>query len=166
MNVLFDSRGSRSFRVLAVASVLGGAPAVAQVPDLFERAVDAVAARHWDREFVQRELPDLVRTFRRAARVARSLAERAVVVDSLLSRVPSSHLALFSRYTFDALMAEVTARPHPTLGLKLEQRGSRFFACEVVAGGPAERAGVRRGDLVVAVDGVPPPRAAVYSPTE
>jgi uncharacterized iron-regulated protein len=45
--------------------------------------------------------------------------------------------------------------PRPRLGVRLEQQGARVRLAEVSAGSLAERAGLRPGDLIVAVAGKP-----------
>jgi S1-C subfamily serine protease len=42
---------------------------------------------------------------------------------------------------------------HPWLGMSTEETNGRLVVSRVTAGGPAERAGVKRGDVVVGVDG-------------
>jgi S1-C subfamily serine protease len=42
---------------------------------------------------------------------------------------------------------------HPWLGMSTEESNGRLVVSRVTAGGPAERAGVKRGDVVVGVDG-------------
>lgn len=45
------------------------------------------------------------------------------------------------------------APPSPWMGLNTEQLGSRLIVTRAVPGGPAEKAGIRRGDVVIGVDG-------------
>jgi predicted metalloprotease with PDZ domain len=45
-------------------------------------------------------------------------------------------------------------QPGPWLGAVLEERAGKFVFATVVSGGPAERAGVAAGDVVIALDGI------------
>ena len=123
---------------------------------LFDRVVRTLGRKYWDRDFRRDELPDLAAKFRAAAKRAESLAEECAVVDSLLSHVPSSHLALYSRKTYRRLIDQLGSRRRMTFGFQIKQRASHFFACKILEGGPADRAGVARGDRIVSIDGIAP----------
>src|SRR5262249_39398233 len=116
-------------------------------------------AEFCDAEFRQQELPRLLDEYRPAARAAASRDEERAVVHALLGEVPASHLAIYSRSTWRHLEAELMGTKTPMLGCSLLQLGGRFYADGVYDGGPAERAGLRRGDEVVAIDGEGPRRS-------
>jgi S1-C subfamily serine protease len=50
----------------------------------------------------------------------------------------------------------VSAPAKPWLGMNAGERGGNLFVGRVTAGGPAEKAGLRRGDLILGVNGAPP----------
>lgn len=142
--------------MLGAMVLLGVARVAAPEPgDLFENVVAVLEERFYDRAFRRTTLPLLAARFRPAARAAAGLAGERAVVHAFLSRIPSSHLALYSRPTYRALLADLVGRPRPTLGFSLVRRGARFLVHGVWAGGPADRAGLREGDRVAAIDGVP-----------
>ena len=122
--------------------------------DLFERVVETLEARYWDRTYRRKELPKLAAKFRAAAEGAKSLAEECAVVDGMLSHIPASHLALYSERTHRNLIDELRGRRRPQFGFQVKQKASRFFACKILEGGPAEKAGLRRGDRIVSIAGV------------
>lgn len=146
--------------MLGAMLLLGSACAAAPEPgDLFENVVAVLEERFYDRAFRRTTLPRLAARFRPAARAATDLAEERAVVHAFLARIPASHLALYSRATYHALLADLVGRPRPTLGLSLLRRGGGFYAHGVWAGGPADRAGIREGDRIVAIDGGPTGRS-------
>lgn len=119
---------------------------------LFDSVTKAISTSYYDKAFRVEEWPGLVARYQTAAHAAADLEEERAVVDGLLRHVPASHLALYSKATYDRLIGELSRREAPTLGLELEHRAGRFFVATVLQGGPAMRAGVRRGDRVLAVD--------------
>jgi S1-C subfamily serine protease len=50
----------------------------------------------------------------------------------------------------------VSAPAKPWLGMNAGEQGGNLFVGRVTAGGPAEKAGLRRGDLILGVNGAPP----------
>jgi hypothetical protein len=66
-----------------------------------------------------------------------------VIFDSSRSRIILERNASFGR-----------ADPYDRLGMWMGQAGEQFVAVDVVAGGPAAIAGVKRGDTITEIDGV------------
>jgi S1-C subfamily serine protease len=57
----------------------------------------------------------------------------------------------------DLISAGRTPGPgRPWLGLTTDELRGRLFVSRVTVGGPAEKAGIRRGDVIVGVNGEPP----------
>ena len=128
--------------------------------ELFDKVVKTLSRRYWDRTFRREKLPVLAAQFRPAALAATSLDEECAIVDGLLAKVPSSHLALYTQKAVDGMMAELMGRRRYTLGFQIKQRASAYFACKILEGGPADRAGIKRGDRVVSIDGESPQASA------
>ncbi len=147
----------------ALASLLLLAPAATASTEeagvLFERVVDRLESEFYDRDFRERRLPRLARRFRPLARAAASLEEERQVVHDLLAGIPTSHLALFSRSSYDAMNRELAGEAVPCLGFQAVVLDGRTFADWVLEGGPAARAGLRRGDEILALDGLRPERS-------
>ena len=126
---------------------------------LFDRVVGVLASSYHDSAFRTARLPGLADSLRPMAAAARSLAEERAAVHALLSRIPSSHLAILSSNTRRLLENELFGRLAPTLGLQLMRLPGAYYAAMVLEGGPAARAGIRPWDRIAAVDGVVPERS-------
>lgn len=122
--------------------------------ELFTEVVDLLADRFHDKA-LRKRIPELAAPFRAAAASSASLAEERAVVHAFLGTIPASHLALYSKATHDRLQAELANRRMPTCGFQLVGIGARFFVHDVLEGSPAAEAGLRRGDRVLTIDGVP-----------
>ena len=135
-------------------------PVAARVPEpkptageLFERVVEVLSEHFYDSE-TRARIPALADSLRDAAR--RTVLSDRELVDRLLAELDVSHLALYSKSSFEHMRSELADRRRPTFGLQLVEIEGRFFADWILEGGPADRAGVRRGDRVMAIDGVEP----------
>lgn len=152
-------------RIACCASLVAGAllttPVAAHVPrgELFERVRTTLEEGFYDRDFRRTELDRLAARLAPAAdRSASDQAERAVVQE-LLESIPVSHLGLLSRATHDAMLDELHGIARPTFGFQLVELGGRYFVEWLLEGGPAARAGLLRGDEILALDGEPPARS-------
>ena len=122
----------------------------------FDRVADRLQKSFYDRAFRTTELPRLIAEFRGVAGATASPAEERDVIWRFLGRIPASHLGLLSHAGYGALINELQSKSHPTLGLQLLRWENRYFATMVLAGGPADSAGIRPWDEIVAVDARPP----------
>ena len=119
---------------------------------LFDAVSKVMAKSYYDREFRREQWPILVARYRPAALLCGDLDEERAVVQALLGNVPATHLSLYSKATYDQLMRDLRKAEAPMFGCELEQIAGRFFAMAILEGGPAARAGLLRGDEVVAID--------------
>lgn len=142
-------------RAAVVVATLAVALAGQAAPSLFDRATAVLAERYFDRAFRDRALVDLIARYRPAAVAAATAAEERAVLHALLAEVPASHLALLSAATHARFEAELAGRRTPMFGCALLQRGGRFFVDSVYEGGAAHAAGLRAGEEVLSIDGVP-----------
>ena len=67
---------------------------------IFDRVASVLESRFFDKKFRSREIPELARLFRPLAVKADSLEEERLVIHRFLSRIPVSHLAIYSEATF------------------------------------------------------------------
>lgn len=145
-------------RAHLLAAMLGLAirPAVAVEvkPSLFDNVVHVLRKSFYDEDFRRHQLPDLVRHYRPKALAARSLQEQREVTHELLSRIPATHLALISDDAYEYFSDALHNQPAAMFGFELLEHAGDQFAYNVLEGGPADAAGLRRWDRVLSIDGV------------
>lgn len=99
----------------------------------------------------------LAREWRPRADAAVPGAELRAVLNEMVSEVGASHAAVLSGPIYRSMMNELAGRPSPTFGVLLEEMvEGRLFVRALFEKGPGERAGLRIGDELVAVDGTAP----------
>ena len=123
---------------------------------VFDRVAAVLESRFFDKKFRGREIPELARLFRPLAVKADSLEEERLVIHCFLSRIPVSHLAIYSEATFRNVINEIKNQRAPTFGFSLVEKDGAMFAHAVLEGGPAREAGLERWDRILAIDGLPP----------
>ena len=140
-----------AFLVLLVATtrVLGEAGG-----ELFEDVVAALEDRYYDADFRETELPRFVEQYRPLARATEGLTEQREVTHAFLSNIPATHLGLLSKASFQQIFNHLRNRPFPTVGFELVEYDGKQFAHNILEDGPADLAGLLRGDRIVSIDGV------------
>nr|CAI78575.1 periplasmic protease [uncultured Aminicenantes bacterium] len=123
---------------------------------LFDNVVRTLEKGYYDVEFRTGILPKIAAEIRPLALQARSLAEERRAVHEILSRIPASHLGLLSTFGRNMLMGDLQSKDAPTLGFQLLKLEAGYIIGFLLEGGPAEQAGLKNGDRVVAIDGLPP----------
>lgn len=132
------------------------APAQAQERGvLLERVVEVLGKSYYDKD-LRAKIPAIAEGFRAAAASAETLNEERQVVHEFLSNLQVSHLGLMSTRGRDSMFAELFAQRAWMFGFQLVHVEEGWFVDWVYEGGPADRAGLERGDEVLSLDGVPP----------
>ncbi len=163
VQVFFSDSGVFKGKVIAMRrSILAGVFAVIVIPglalaqepgpSLFDRVAAALQKNYVDKEFRNTQLPQIIERYRPQAEAATTLDQQRQAAHDLLSNLPATHMGLLSKNTFDHLMSELKKEPRPTFGFELIELDGKYFAHNVLEGGPAERAGLRRGDRVTLID--------------
>ena len=99
----------------------------------------------------------LAREWRPRADAAAPGAELRAVLNEMVAEVGASHAAVLSAPIYRSMMNELAGKPSPTFGVLLEEMvAGRLFVRALFEKGPGERAGLRIGDELVAVDGTAP----------
>lgn len=157
MHLFFALCGSAGlFAAAAVGGDLEPARAAQQRARLYERVARVLVDDLNDAGGAREKLRNALNELHGRRSEAASPEQERALVQELLEALEVSHLALYSRASFDAMNAELTESPRPTLGVQLVEEGGRYFADWIYEGGPAEEAGLLRGDEVLAIDGLPP----------
>ena len=123
-----------------------------QKASLFDNVVQKLETKFVDKTFREEKLPRIVERYRAKADVATTLNDQRQVVNDLLSNIPATHMGLLSETTFDRLIGELSGKKQPTFGFELINYDGKYFAHNVLEGGPAENAGLRRGDRIMLID--------------
>jgi carboxyl-terminal processing protease len=139
------------------------APEAFEAGTLFGKVSEALQKSYYDKAFRTEELPALVEEFAPRAAAADDLDAERRVVDAFLAKIPASHLALLETGVHKAMMDNLMNKKHPGLGMQVHRDGEKFFVYRIYEKGPATQAGVRRGDRVLEVDGVPIARSPLLA---
>lgn len=123
---------------------------------LFENVAAVLAERFYDEEFRENELPKLIERYRERAVKAKDFDAECDVVQGFLSNIPATHTALIRSDTFDGMLKELSGSSAPMFGFELIEYDGKQYAFNVLEKGPADIAGLRRGDRIVLIDGVMP----------
>lgn len=121
---------------------------------LFGNVVKALSERYYDEAFRRDVLPEFVNLYSERAALTASFEEHRELVHEFLSNIPASHLALISAESRERMMNELTGRPAPSFGFELIEYDGKQYAFNVLEEGPAAKAGLRRGDRIITVNGV------------
>lgn len=124
---------------------------------LVEQAWRLTRRHYYDPNRLERSgWDDILRRYRRkAAGVVGPEATRALI-NRMLGELKTSHLAVVDGAVFeDHLMAEFRDKRTPRYGMELVEVEGRLFVGGLLESGAARAAGLRVGDEVVAIDGLP-----------
>jgi carboxyl-terminal processing protease len=149
--------------LLPLLSLLALAPSLQAQGDprgaLMRNVYGVLHERYYDEDFRREVLPDLAEPYFARASATRDLAEERRLVNEFLGHVPVSHLGLMSRYGHRSMMSELRGKSEWMFGFQLVRLEQGYFVDWLYEGGPAERAGLRRGDQVLDLDGLGPARS-------
>lgn len=128
--------------------------------DLLDNVVEVLVNRYYDRE-LREDLPELARPYLERFSRASSPREERAVVHEFLAQIPVSHLGLVSEDAHDSLWAELRGDDQWTYGFQLARLEEGWFVDWVYEGGPADSAGLARGDQILSIDGIAPGESPV-----
>lgn len=119
---------------------------------MFDNVVNVLRKRFYDDRIRTQVVPELAARYRDEAHHAESLEAEREVVEQMLAHIPFSHLGLLSAEAHKQMMRNLAGETAPTFGCELTQIDGDYFITGVLEGGPADEAGVKRGDRVLRID--------------
>jgi carboxyl-terminal processing protease len=158
------SAGAPVFALLGAFAVLAPVPGLSPLAAAGE-AEERLVAEVW--ELVERNFHDSEKngadwealrepSLERARATSGTDATRRLIED-MLGELDASHCALLEPAMHQAMMAELAGKAVLTFGVLLEEsRPGELHLRDAYEGGPAPRAGLLRGDRILALDGEDP----------
>lgn len=127
---------------------------------LWDRADGFIRSMYYARNVKRDEMERLLNEHAPRARAAKDRDEFGRVMHELTKKFGDSHFAFLPDseqgfYSFDALAQGDKARSMPHIGAWFKREGDAFTVQMVLEGMAAEKAGLRKGDVVRTVDGRP-----------
>ena len=125
--------------------------------ELLEQAWKLTERGYYDKALLRKKgWSAILERYRARARSVLGREETHALINSMLGELKTSHLALVDGKVYDRyLMGEFRDKPSPRLGVEFVELPDGLYADSLLEGGPAERSGLRRGDRVLRIDGLP-----------
>ncbi len=142
--------------VLIVLMTISGASHAGDSPrgEMFDNVVKVLRNGFYDEPTRNGSVPELARRYHDEAHNAATLDEERAVVERMLGEIRASHLGLLSAAAHEQMMRNLSGKSAPTFGMELVCFDAKYFVVGVLEGGPADKAGIKRGDRVVLIDQV------------
>lgn len=145
--------------VLLVLPVLADDKADIRV---FHQVWETVRDRFYDDDMHGVDWERVREDFLPLARAAKTPEELHSVINMMLGELSASHLVLMEQEAYDVHMApEFTGKKTIRAGFEAVEEEDGFYVCGVLEKGPAEKAGVRLGDRIEAINGEAPGRCGL-----
>ncbi|MBI2923392.1 MAG: hypothetical protein HYY18_20230 [Planctomycetes bacterium] len=145
-------------RLLPVALAFAlSLPALAEKPDIktFEEAWQTTQKNFFDKKMNGRDWKALHEKYLPYAKKAKTQDELISVTNRMLGELKVSHLVLISKDSYtEHFLPEMGSKPSPQVGFEAVLLEGELWVRNLLEGGPAEKAGILRGDRLVSVDGV------------
>lgn len=141
--------------VLALALAL---PVFADKPRLktFDEAWKTTKAHFYDKKMHGVDWDAMKEKYRPLAKAAKTQTELIEITNRMLGELKASHLVLMSKSAYEEhMLPELGSDAVPQVGFEAVEMDGGVFVRTILEGGPAEKAGIRRGDRLVKINGVP-----------
>lgn len=127
---------------------------------VFDRAWERVNDRYFDAAFRGVDWEAMREQYRPAAVAAKDTTELYGVLNKMCAELKESHLTALA----PRRVHELRTDHRPAIGIRWQLIEGQRVVTDIVPGSPAERAGIRRGWLVVSRNGAPLKEAEVFRP--
>lgn len=127
----------------------------------FDKVVQTVRDHFYDKTLHGVDWTKVTTGYRAQLRDVKSKAEFSTLINTMLGELKASHTGYLTQddaeyYMLSSVMAgDLQGRKVEQIGVMGRQEASGFFVAGVLDGGPAEKAGIKSGDQLVAADGEP-----------
>lgn len=144
-------------RLLSIALALAlTLPALAEKPNLktFDEAWKTTKDNLFDRKMNGVDWDAMKAKYRPLAEKAKTQDELVAVTNRMLGELKVSHLVLIAKDAYKEHFApEMGSKPEPQVGFEVVKEDGKLWVRSILEGGPAEKAGIRRGDRLVKIGG-------------
>ena len=123
-------------------------------PEVFEEAWQKVKSNFYDRGFHGVDWVAIGKKYRPLVKRCRTQRDLYRLIDRMVGELKASHVTTIDGRYYRRFLRG--AKASSRYGLSLTALPEGFFVSRVLEGSAADAAGVRRGDRVVSVDGIPP----------
>jgi carboxyl-terminal processing protease len=134
---------------------------------VFGEIGDTIAKYFYDPRFVTEQFGGIRKRYGEQVAAARSQSQFAEVIDAMLAELKASHTHYYTPqdpayYQLASIFAaHPNVRPllqgkpplYPSIGIETRRRGGKVFVQAVFEGRPADKAGIVKGDEIIAIDG-------------
>jgi carboxyl-terminal processing protease len=138
-------------------AALASLPALAENPriETFDECWGMVKKRIYDKKMNGRDWDALREQYRPLAEKAETQDELIAITNRMLGELKLSHLVWMSKDAYEEhLLPEMGGEAKPAIGFEAIEIDGKLFVRSLFEGGPAEKAGIRRGDRLVKINGV------------
>ncbi|MCE9581000.1 MAG: PDZ domain-containing protein [Planctomycetes bacterium] len=145
-------------RLIAIClSLVLSVSAFAEKPRIktFDEAWKTTKANFYDKKQVGETWDALKDKYRPLAKEAKTETELIEITNRMLGELKASHLVLMSKDAYqEHMLPELGSEPRPQLGFEAIEIDGGIFVRSLLEGGPAVKAGIKRGDRIVKIEGV------------
>lgn len=155
--------------ILLFGAVLPAAAADERYVRLFNEIGNTIESNFYDRSVIGEKFAAVRQRYARKAAAVRTQEQFAGLVNAMLAELKSSHTHYYTpeEPAYYQLLSIFKAHPnvrglvkdgsllYPSVGIETERRKGRIFVVSVYEGGPAEKAGLLKGDEILSADGNP-----------
>ncbi|MBI5369468.1 MAG: hypothetical protein HZA54_20715 [Planctomycetes bacterium] len=151
----------RRLALVALLSLLLPAANAAADTGVFDEAWRTIQRRFYDKKLNGLDWKAVREKYRGEAADAEDPAQLHGVIKEMLGELKASHTALIEHEVYRThYQPEMSGKTTWQAGIEIARRDGGWYVAVAAEGGPAERAGARKGDRVLAINDVAPAESA------